>query len=990
MELQPPSATLTHEVLLHRIANRIRQSLELTEILAATVAEVRAFLGTDRVKVYQFGAEGHGVVIAESIQAGRLPSLLGLHFPADDIPPYARELFVRARQRSIVNLEGCEIGLSPLDCLETGEPIDDPRIRYRPVDPCHVEYLTAMGVKSSVVVPIVLANTETGKHKPPVSDASQLWGLLVSHHSESRNVTEQELQFIQSVVDQMAIAISQSILLQRVREQAQQESHINHITTLIYTTPTVQLQTAVQAAVEAFQGSGGRLYLLAEDATQKVELFTYGDQPRCLDTVTQRPIEENLLWQNYLRSAAVSPVVTRSSRPWSVEWMRSVYSLAPVGDAIGSDSAMWVISDIYKEPLLRVMAPFFQDTKIRGMLIVPLNYGDQVVGCLTLFRDEIDTEILWAGSHDPDTRQLMARQSFEVWRQLKSGQAQQWTEAEIRLAKALGERFSMAIKQYRLYQQVQGLNSNLEQQVQDRTAELQQSNLELQRSTTKLQQAVDHQQALARIIAKIRASLELDAIFKATATEARQLLSADRVVIYRFNPETGDGSGDVISEAVLPAFPAMLNAKIQDCCMGQGILAAYAKGRVRAIDNLQQSGLSECHIQMLEQFQVKADLIVPLLVGEKLWGLLCVHQCAAPRQWQKREVDFATQLAAQLGVALQHAVLLGRTRQQAKQLSEAIDHLQRTQTHLIQSEKMSSLGQLVAGVAHEINNPVSFIYGNLSHVNSYTTTLLNLVRLYQQHYPEPAIEIQQHTAEADLEFVATDLPNLLNSLQVGAERIREIVLSLRNFSRLDQAGMKLVDIHEGLDNTLMILQHRIKANSPHSEIEIVRHYGELPLVECSAGQLNQVFMNLLSNAIDALREAQSEQHKANLSPLQGAILIQTEAIQDNTGDGHSQHVRITIQDNGSGVPTGIQHRLFDPFFTTKPVGKGTGLGLSISYQIVKQHGGVLECMSQPDRGATFIIQIPVQQNKLEASTTPPLNNPVSDSENYQTSNSAAA
>ena len=218
-------AILTQEVLLNRIANRIRQSLELQEILSATVAEVRSYLGTHRVKIYQFRPDAHGVVIAESIQDDRLPSLLGLNFPADDIPPYARELFVRARQRSVVDLTSHEIGISPLNCPKTGNLLESQDIRYRPVDPCHVEYLTAMGVKSSVVVPIVLEIRETGRHQLPSLDSSaQLWGLLVSHHADARVVTEEELQFTQAVVDQVSVAIAQSFLLNQVREQAQQQS----------------------------------------------------------------------------------------------------------------------------------------------------------------------------------------------------------------------------------------------------------------------------------------------------------------------------------------------------------------------------------------------------------------------------------------------------------------------------------------------------------------------------------------------------------------------------------------------------------------------------------------------------------------------------------------------------------------------------------------------------------------------------------------------
>ena len=259
------------EDLLHRIANRIRQSLELKEILNTMVAEVRDYLGTDRVKVYQFNPDNSGVVIAESIHNNRLPSLLGLHFPADDIPPYARELFLRARQRSVVDVTSSQIGISPLDHLETAESQEENDIRYRSLDPCHAEYLTAMGVKYSVVVPIVLEEISTGKKQSSSSNSSaQLWGLLACHHSESRNVTEDELQFIQAVVDQVGVAIAQSILLDQVRSQAKQEANINRVTELIYTSPTVKSQAALEEAVATFNGSGCRLYMLADEHQARV------------------------------------------------------------------------------------------------------------------------------------------------------------------------------------------------------------------------------------------------------------------------------------------------------------------------------------------------------------------------------------------------------------------------------------------------------------------------------------------------------------------------------------------------------------------------------------------------------------------------------------------------------------------------------------------------------------------------------------------------
>ncbi|HAX78488.1 MAG TPA: hypothetical protein DCY88_22325, partial [Cyanobacteria bacterium UBA11372] len=264
-----------------------------------------------------------------------------------------------------------------------------------------------------------------------------------------------------------------------------------------------------------------------------------------------------------------------------------------------------------------------------------------------------------------------------------------------------------------------------------------------------------------------------------------------------------------------------------------------------------------------------------------------------------------------------------------------------------------SLGQLVAGVAHEINNPVNFIHGNLTHLNQYTQDLLRLIHLYQKHYPQPHPEIQTEIDDIDLDFLVKDLPKILNSMNIGTDRIRQIVLSLRNFSRLDEAEMKPVDIHEGIDNTLLILQNRLKAKPDRSEIQAFKEYGNLPQIECYAGQLNQVFMNLLTNAIDALEEV-----IANRPFYQSpTIRIRTEILNKNW-------IQIKICDNGCGIPEQVKNRLFDPFFTTKPVGKGTGLGLAISYQIVvEKHGGQLNCTSAPGQGTEFAIAIPIRQQR---------------------------
>jgi signal transduction histidine kinase len=302
-------------------------------------------------------------------------------------------------------------------------------------------------------------------------------------------------------------------------------------------------------------------------------------------------------------------------------------------------------------------------------------------------------------------------------------------------------------------------------------------------------------------------------------------------------------------------------------------------------------------------------------------------------------------------------------KERTAELETALKNLQETQLQLIQTEKLSSLGQLVAGVAHEINNPVTFISGNLIHTGEYTQNLLELVEIYQQQYPNPTPSVQAKLQEIELEFIAEDLPKILKSMNLGAERIRQIVLSLRNFSRLDEAEMKSVDIHQGIDSTLMILDNRLKPKADFPGIKIIKEYGDLPLVECWAGQLNQVFMNILINAIDVLSEAQYQKMPLEKSHSTLAFLprirIRTELLSSNC-------VCVRIADNGTGMTENVKKRLFEPFFTTKPVGQGTGLGLAIGYQIVDKHQGSLRCVSTPGEGTEFWIEVPVRQQSEQS------------------------
>lgn len=284
-----------------------------------------------------------------------------------------------------------------------------------------------------------------------------------------------------------------------------------------------------------------------------------------------------------------------------------------------------------------------------------------------------------------------------------------------------------------------------------------------------------------------------------------------------------------------------------------------------------------------------------------------------------------------------------QAQEQAKKLKAALNELENTQAQLIQTEKMSSLGQLVAGVAHEINNPVNFIYGNIHFANEYIQDIFKLVNLYQKYYPEPALEIQAYTQENDIDFIKEDLNKVFPSIKSGAERIRQIVLSLRNFSRLDEAEIKAVDIHDGINSTLLILHSRLNGHGKYPDIQVIKKYSKLPEIECYAGQLNQVFLNIINNAIDALKESVNEPK----------IYISTEILDNDK-------LIIKIADNGCGMTEVVKKKIFDPFFTTKPIGSATGLGMSISYQIIQKHSGKLQCISSPLEGTEFVIEIPTK------------------------------
>ncbi|MBD2354878.1 GAF domain-containing protein [Tolypothrix sp. FACHB-123] len=518
---------------------------------------------------------------------------------------------------------------------------------------------------------------------------------------------------------------------------------------------------------------------------------------------------------------------------------------------------------------------------------------------------------------------------------------------------------------------------------------------------TALKESADREKALSMAIQRMRQTLDIETIFAATTSELRQVIGCDRVVVYRFNL---DWSGEFVAESVADGWIALRQEQTQNPQIQENIITdnkcifnnslqsdnlnttnfsvqdtylqatqggIYSQGvTYRVVEDIYHANFNNCYISLLEKLQAKSYVIVPIYANSKLWGLLAVYQNSAPRQWQETEINIIVQISSQLGIALEHVDLLEKTRQQSilleqeiqerlhteaklffqkQQLEETLSELKQVQSQLIQSEKMVALGQLVAGIAHEINNPLNFIFGNLNYLHQDIKNLLKVIQFYHHEYPAHSHKITEILEYADLDEINQDLQKSIGTMYKGIERIQNLVICLRNFSRLDEAEFKLVDIHEGIESTLTILQHRLQATSETPAITVVKNYDVLPLIECYPSQLNQVFMNILVNAIDAL-ESKRQNH---LLIDNCQILIDTKLLND--------WIEIRISDNGLGIDENNLGKIFDPFFTTKPVGKGTGLGLSISYQIITQlHNGTLNCNSIKGEKSEFIIKIPTK------------------------------
>ncbi|MEH2231880.1 MAG: GAF domain-containing protein [Nostoc sp.] len=969
---------------------RIRESLDLEKIFQTTVTQVRQLLNADRVAVFQFDREQNweGEFVSEDVAIG-WDSAMAIKVYDHCFGEQFAASYQQGRVQAVADIY--KAGLSD----------------------CHLAILSKFQVQANLVVPL--------------SRKQELWGLLCIHQcSETREWKESEIEFIRQIADHLVVAIQQAKHLHEVKLQAAKLAQ------------AVQRDQVIAKIVDEIR-SPLDIETIFKTTTQEIRKLLQADRVSIFSF--------NPDWSGNF----VAESFTEGWTPLvGVEPAIADTYLQQTQGGRYVNNQTFIVNDIYQAGLTNCHITLLEQFQAKAFATAPILQGDQLWGIIAAYQNASPRE--W--------------ESYEVESLIK-----------------IGTQIGVAVRHHKLlaYAQYQA----------------------------------EQQKTLTSVITRIRESLDLDTIFQTTVTEARQMLQADRVAVFRFDPQK-DWEGEFISEDFVPECNSVMAEKVYDYCFGENFAPLYAQGRVNAIADIYQGKFPGCYVQILEKFQVRANMVAPLLKKGELWGLLCIHQCTAPRYWQPSEIEFTSQIAEQLGVALkqdsylkqvqmqvvqlaeaterekamerqellaatidkirqsldiktifrtttqavrelleveriaiyrfnpdwsgkfvadsfkdgwkpvlqdqpmiietfedtdddnelprnetfvpiregeklwgllvayqnsqprywkeeeinllaqvgvqlgiaiQQAELLEQTKRQTLELSQTLQELKQTQTRLIQGEKMAGLGQLLAGVAHEINNPISFIFGNLIHLDEYTEELLKVVKLYRQNssvFPT----IQEQIDKSDLDFIIEDLPKTLESMKVGTERICDIVLSLRNFSRTDEAELKPVDIHEGLDSTLLILGHRLKNNNDRPAIEIIKQYDNLPLLECYPAQLNQVFMNLLSNSIDALEEKFNTIQQRYLKLLQTCpripltIWINTQVVQNQ--------IVIKIADNGLGIPEEVRSHIFDPFFTTKAPGKGTGLGLSISHQIVvEKHHGQMKCSSKPGEGTEFLIQIPI-------------------------------
>lgn len=987
-----------HKVLAS-IIEEIKEPMDLNATFEAIVTQVRQLLSADRAGILRLDPDNaqEGKFIFEDVATG-WDSILG------------QKIYDRCFGEKFA----ADYSLGRIQAITD--------IRTEKLNDCHAEMLSKFQVRANLVIPLI-------KDK-------KLWGLLCIHQcSTIREWKSSEIKFAIAIAKLLTVAIQQLDRIEKAdlakKLATAKQRHKMVVEMIDKIRQSLDIETILSTTTHEVR------QLLQVD---RVAIFQFNSD-----------WSGNFVAESFERSwmplIGVSPVI------------KDTYLQDTQGGRYANNES-FAVDDIYQAGFSDCHVTLLEQFQAKAFVVVPILQGDKLWGLIGVYQNSCPRN---------------------------------WQADEVELLAQIGSQMAVALKHHELL-------ANARYQA-------------------------EQQKALSSTIARMRQSVDLESIFRTTVVEVRQLLKADRVAIFRFD-RGNKWEGEIIYEDLALAFKSALKDKVYDHCFAQNYVPLYRQGRISAISDIYQHDFKECYIQILERFQVRANIVAPLVKAGELWGLLCIHQCEKPRDWQSCEIEFAyqiseqlgialkqdaywqkvqsemqvkvaeyeqamerqnllaatvdtirqsldiqtifetstravrelfkvdrvsiyrfdsdwrgefvadsfkdglqpqskeermmmpaffnannnqnvarnenfapisqgdklwglliayqnsyprcwkkyeidllNQLGIQLGVAIQQAELLQQTKDRTAQLTEALEEIKQTQEHFIQGEKMANLGHLFAGILNEMSNPINFILDNLNDVSKCTKNLLDITSLYRQDYPGASPAIQERLQQLNVDLQNKDLYETLNSMKVGAKHVGQTLKSLENFSRADTADLKLTDINEELDNTLLVLEHRLKGNKKYPGIEIIKKYDRLPLVECYPAQLNQAFINILMHNINTLEQkfATIEEEYSRSStecpyiPL--SIWVATKAI--------GNKISIKFTDNGPGMTELIRENIFDPLSqtkdsqikdsSTKKVERGTGVNLAICHQIVvDKHQGQIKCFSQLGQGTEFLIEIPTR------------------------------
>ncbi|NJN62424.1 MAG: GAF domain-containing protein [Coleofasciculaceae cyanobacterium RL_1_1] len=742
-------------------------------------------------------------------------------------------------------------------------------------------------MRSNLIVPITLnLASEMGHLMTPDAvehgTGERLWGLLIAHQCDRpRRWQNREIQLLSQLSGQIAIALRQIELDAQIKSQARRERMLRHTIAQIRSSFDLMaiLQTAATSIRELLGSSRVTVYRFRDDLDGDVVVESVAQQSW---SILNRQIRDNCFTKP-------------SAEKYLTGEVRS-------------------IDDIFNAPKLdECHRDFLLDLEVKAYAIAPLIIRPQP-------RAEDQRTC-----PDPEEPPLVMRdEGLKLWGLAivhECVSSRSWQPEDLSLLRQVADQMSIAIQQTRLYDRARA--------------------------------RARRERALRQSIAQIRSSLDLPASLQAAADSVQSVLEADRVTIYQFDDHW---NGRVVVESVSRPQWSVLNQDVSDNCFKRDYAQRYCEGRVRTICDIESdTGLDDCHRQFLAQLPTRASAIVGVVLnincdGQQadeqkhawLWGLLIVHQCETPRRWTQGETDLLRQIADQVAIAIQQSTLYDRTRVQAEELQATLDQLRNTQEQLLRSEKLSSLGKMAGGVAHEINNANNFIFANLHHARSYVE---DLILALEQADGETAIEIKN---EIDFPYIQEDFPKLLASIESGSKRIKNIVDALQQFNNSDRTELQIIRLSDCLEGCLNDRRSRL------TQIRVTKIFQPLPCVECNPAQIERAFGSILDNAIDAIEAKPNTNPTSHATNQDGEIII---TLNDYDG-----WIELSITDNGIGIPDSVRPRIFDPFFTTKDVGGGTGLGLTTAYQIVVEgHGGRIDAETTAEHGTTIMVSLPVSQ-----------------------------